>query len=180
VKLGTATGNLQYSLTMKRLLILRHGKSDWHAPVGSDHERPLAARGVAAAKRMGRFLQQKGQVPEKVISSSAARARATASTAMAAGSWVCPVVFTDTLYGASVATVIALVQSEDDGIFSLLLVGHEPTWSALISNLTGGGDIRFPTAALARIDFETNRWEEVGSGTGTLRWLVTPKLLNQV
>lgn len=165
---------------MKSVLILRHGKSDWNAAVGSDHERPLAARGIAAAKRMGRFLQQNQQVPEKVVSSSAVRARATADTAMAAGDWDCPVVFTDTLYGASVATVIALIQSEDDRISSLLLVGHQPTWSALISNLTGGGDVRFPTAALARIDFETNRWEEVVSATGTLRWLVTPKLLKQV
>jgi phosphohistidine phosphatase len=165
---------------MKSVLILRHGKSDWKAAVGSDHARSLTPRGVAAAKRMGRFLQQNQQVPERVISSSAVRARATADTAMAAGNWACPVVFTDTLYDASVAAVIALVQSEEDGISRLLLVGHQPTWSALISNLTGGGNVRFPTAALARIDFETYRWEEVGSGTGILRWLVTPKLLKQI
>jgi phosphohistidine phosphatase len=162
---------------MKSLLILRHGKSDWNAGQSTDHERPLADRGIAAAKLMGRFLTQRGQEPAKVISSTAVRARDTADLAINAGDWKCDSRLTDTLYGASVATVLDLLAKEDDAVPSLLLVGHQPTWSELIADLTGGTSVRFPTAALARIDFEVDRWDEIQSGCGTLRWLVTPKLL---
>jgi phosphohistidine phosphatase len=162
---------------MKTIFVLRHGKSDWHAGFASDHERPLADRGIAAAELMGRFLAQNGQVPAKFISSTATRARDTAELAMKAGGWECVASYTDTLYGASVATVLDLLASEDDAVPSLLLVGHQPTWSELIEHLTGGASVRFPTAALARIDFDVDSWEEIESGGGTLRWLVTPKLL---
>lgn len=162
---------------MKTLFVLRHGKSDWHAGASSDHERPLADRGVAAAELIGRFLSQRDQVPAKVISSTAVRARDTANLAMKAGEWKCAVSYTDSLYGASVAAVLEVLAAEDDALPSILLVGHQPTWSELIASLTGGTSVRLPTAALARIDFEVDRWEEVDSGGGTLRWLVTPKLL---
>ena len=41
---------------MKRLIILRHGKSDWNAGAASDHARPLNRRGTGAAVTMGRVL----------------------------------------------------------------------------------------------------------------------------
>lgn len=164
---------------MKSIYVLRHGKSDWKAIHGSDHERPLAPRGIAAAEQMGRFLTSSGQIPARIISSTAARARRTAELAAGAGEWECPADFTSALYGASVTAVIDLVKGADDSDHSLLLVGHQPTWAELIADLTGGVLVRFPTAALARIDFDTDRWRDVAPGTGTLRWLVTPKLLSR-
>ena len=76
---------------MKTIILFRHGKSDWDAPSGSDHERPLAARGRKAADAMGRFLSEKGEVPELAIASSAVRARDTLDRAVRAGEWACEV-----------------------------------------------------------------------------------------
>jgi len=171
--------DLQYSSFVKTVFVLRHGKSDWQSGYGTDHDRPLAERGIAAAELMGRFLSRNGQEPARVLSSTAVRARSTAELAMAAGQWSCPAEYTDALYGASVSSVIDLLALEDDAIPSLLLVGHQPTWSELIAHLTAGTAVRFPTAALARIDCDIQRWRDVQSGKGTLRWLVTPKLLLQ-
>jgi phosphohistidine phosphatase len=56
---------------MRSLILFRHGKSDWDAPYGSDHERPLAHRGKEAAICMGRMLSQAGQAPDLAVSSSA-------------------------------------------------------------------------------------------------------------
>jgi phosphohistidine phosphatase len=164
---------------MKTVLVLRHGKSDWQAGYGSDHDRPLAKRGIVAADIMGRFLTRNKQEPAKIFSSTAVRARSTAELAMIAGHWECAVEYTEALYGASVPAVIDLLRMENDALSSLLLVGHQPTWSELIQDLTGGASVRFPTAALARIDFEIDRWRDVESGIGALRWLVTPKILEQ-
>jgi phosphohistidine phosphatase len=81
------------------------------------------------------------------------------------------------LYGGGVSGLLAEVRREPSATDVLLAVGHEPTWSETLSELVGGGAVRFPTAALARIEFDMDRWEQVAAGTGVLAWLVVPRLL---
>jgi hypothetical protein len=47
----------------------------------------------------------------------------------------------------------------------------------MVAQLIGGGHIVMPTAALARVDFDAERWSGVAPGGGVLRWLVTPRLV---
>lgn len=161
---------------MKTLIFFRHGKSDWNANYIGDHDRPVAKRGRKAAEAMGLFLRNCGQVPDSVVTSSAVRARATVKIAAEAGQWGCPVRVTESLYETTLETVLAEIHKEPDEHRSLLLAGHEPVWSEAISRLVGNACIRFPTAAMARIDFETERWSDIRFGQGTLIWLVSPKL----
>ena len=86
---------------MKRLMILRHGKSDWNAGASSDHARPLNRRGTGAAMTMGRLLTRLGEVPDLIVTSSAVRARETALLAADAGDWGCETIEVDDLYGTS-------------------------------------------------------------------------------
>ena len=167
----------QYSCVMKTVFVLRHGKSDWKASYGSDFERPLAKRGVRAAGQMGRFMTRTEQVPEKILSSTAVRARRTADLAIEAGEWPCPAEYVESLYGATAASALDLIRSQADEYSSLLIVGHQPTLSDLIAELSGGSWVRFPTAALVRIDFGVESWDLVAPSEGELIWLVTPKLL---
>ena len=163
---------------MPALTLFRHGKSDWDAgDAGDDRSRPLARRGQKAAQRMGRFMARAGQVPDAAITSPAVRAADTLRLAMEGGGWSCPVRTATLLYGGGVAGLLAEVQKEPAATGMLLAVGHEPTWSAALTALVGGGDVRFPTAALARIDFNVDRWQDVAPGTGVLAWLVVPRLL---
>ena len=63
---------------MTRTLILtRHAKSSWDAPVASDHDRPLNKRGRKSAPAIGTWLKQNGWLPDEVISSTSARTRET-------------------------------------------------------------------------------------------------------
>lgn len=162
---------------MKTLLFLRHGKSDWDADFSTDHERPLAKRGRKAAATMGRFIKTCGALPDRVLTSTAVRARTTVELAMEEGGWEAPVRETKALYMASPEDLLVQVRAEDNGSDALLLVGHEPTWGSAVSRLIGGGAIRFPTAALARVDFDAARWQDVAFGRGELIWLVPPKAL---
>lgn len=162
---------------MKTLIFFRHGKSDWDAPFDHDHERPLAKRGRKAAQVMGRFVVSSGQEPDAIITSTAVRARNTIKLASKAGSWSAPVRETRELYGASPHTILTIIQAESDSSDRLLLAGHEPTWSQTISRFIGGGNLRFPTAAMARIDFDVSSWQEVDFGGGELKWLIPPKAL---
>ena len=162
---------------MKTVLFLRHGKSDWDATYGPDHERPLAKRGVKAAKQMGRYLARVGPLPDVCVTSTAVRARTTLALAHEAGGWGAPIIETDTLYACDLGDVADVIEATDAAARVLLLAGHEPTWSEAVEELTGRFGIEMPTAALACIDFAVDAWEEVTWGEGTLRWLVTPKSL---
>ncbi len=161
---------------MKTLLLLRHAKSDWDADYGPDHERPLAARGVRDAKRMGRYLADAGPLPDVCVTSTAVRARTTVRLAHEAGGWTAPVVEADALYAASLRDVLDVVRSLDDADAVVLLAGHEPTWSSAVGAFAGRA-VSMPTAALACITFDVDRWAEVGWGAGTLAWRMKPKAL---
>lgn len=161
---------------MKRLYLIRHAKSDWHLPGAGDHERPLAKRGVKAAKLMGRFLKEIDQEPQAAITSSAVRARRTVELMIEAGELTSPVRVTRSFYESRVETVLHEVHSTSEEYESLLLAGHEPTWSALVSHLCGA-QVKMVTAALARIDFDVEHWRGVGAGNGLLVWFMPPKLL---
>ena len=161
----------------KRLILFRHGKSDWDATYGRDHDRPVAERGIKAAKTMGKFLAAVDAVPESVVTSSAVRAYTTLELAMEAGKWTCKTRTTDDLYEATISQVLQVIHQEPNDHQSLMLVGHEPTWSELTAFLMGGGDLRVPTAALVCLEFEVATWHQVDQGRGTLLWLVPPKLL---
>jgi phosphohistidine phosphatase len=163
---------------MKRdLLLLRHAKSDWDAGAGTDHDRPLAPRGVAAAKRIGEWLEASESSPDLVVASTAVRATETARLVLSAGGWDLPLRLERAFYVADVESMLEQVRLLDDACARVMLVGHEPTWSRLVSELIGGGAIRMPTAALAGIQFDLDSWRGVEAGSGTLRFLVTPKLL---
>jgi phosphohistidine phosphatase len=160
---------------VKTVLLFRHGKSDWDASYDTDHERPLAKRGRRAADLMGAFLAEKGEVPDLAISSTALRARDTLDRAAQAGGWGCRLELLDELYLPNPYLLLDVLQQQDESVSSVMLVGHQPAWSEALSLLVGGGDFRFPTAAIARVDVDVEQWDEVAAGSGELRWLVTPK-----
>jgi phosphohistidine phosphatase len=70
-----------------------------------------------------------------------------------------------------------VIRGCDSSIDRVLLAGHEPNWSLLLGGLVGGATVKFPTAAMARVDMDVTSWSKVEFGGGSLIWLVTPKLL---
>lgn len=164
---------------MKRVYLLRHAKSDWTTASTSDHDRPLAPRGERAASTVGRFLGNLRCPPEAIVSSTAVRARTTIEIAARDGGLTCPIELDDRLYGGSPETVLARIREASSGVDSLLLVGHEPGWSGSVERLVGRCSVRMVTGALARVDLPIGGWSDARFESGTLAWLVTPKLLQR-
>jgi phosphohistidine phosphatase len=162
---------------MKRLFVMRHAKSDWDASFDSDHERPLNERGESSARALGLFLAHLGQMPDRILTSTAVRARTTVEIAAQTGAWPSAIVATGELYESSALSMLDLLHRQDNGCDSLLLAGHEPTSSDFVGRLAGEAKVKMVTASLARLDLAVQRWSEVEWGHGTLAWLVTPKLL---
>ncbi len=173
----------------RTLFILRHAKSDWGGPMRSDKDRPLNQRGHQATKIMAAFMTRCGYHPDAVFCSTARRTVETWSGLENA--WVGrkekpQVLMMDRLYLASAASALAVIQGCDDRHHCLLVLGHNPGWGDLALGLSGAGEPealealseKFPTTALAVIDFAVSSWAEVTWQAGVLRDYQTPKRIN--
>jgi phosphohistidine phosphatase len=159
---------------MKTLFMLRHAKSSWDNANLSDFERPLNERGLKAAPLMGNVMKTNQFEPQIILSSPARRAEQTAILVKEAAGFDGDVKFEKRIYEASTAQLFEVVSEQNEKTESILLVGHNPGIENLIRALTGETH-SMPTAALAVIDLETNRWSEINSLTGKLRTLIRPK-----
>ncbi|MCP3975498.1 MAG: histidine phosphatase family protein [bacterium] len=163
---------------MKKLLILRHAKSDWSAGL-ADRDRPLNARGHRAAQTMGRVLARMGEAPDLVISSTAARAATTAQLAIESGQWDSAIRYTDDLYATSVRGALEVLMGADPAAASVMLVGHEPTWSSLVAQLTGGS-VAIKTATVAAIELYVRDWADASDAHGELLFLLQPRTISRL
>jgi len=165
---------------MKILTLLRHAKSDWDDPSQRDFDRPLNARGRAAAAGMGAELRRLGLGFDRIVASPSRRTTETMER-LAAAYGPLPLVYDERVYLASVPTLLHIVQAADDADDRLMIVGHNPGMERLALALAREDDLRdqvaakFPTAALAEVRFDVARWGEVDEGTGTLARFILPR-----
>lgn len=158
---------------MLRLLLLRHAKAQPAEPGIADRDRPLSSRGVAAAKAMGRFMRQAGLRPDLVLCSPARRARDTWALVTAELDARPRVLIEEAIYdfGAD-DRLLEAIRRQADASRAVLIVGHNPALEGLALRLAVGGDAalrarmarKYPTAALAVIDFEAESWRAIDSG----------------
>lgn len=163
-------------MTTRRLIAMRHAKSDWTTGEASDHARPLNKRGRRDAPRIGAELARIGWVPAAVRSSDSARTRETwARMAPELGADVEPV-FSPALYhGGSNAFAEAVIALPDD-VPSALVLGHNPHWEEMVSRLCGEVT-RMTTANAALLVGEGDTWAQALAGAWTLERVVRPKEL---
>ncbi|MCC3246980.1 histidine phosphatase family protein [Methylocystis sp. WRRC1] len=169
---------------MRRLLLLRHGKADRHS-AGGDRERPLTRRGEEDARRIGEFLHDEGMTPDLAVASNARRAKQTLERALEAFPAHVTHLIENTIYLATVDHLVEVLRQTPDKVKTLLAVGHNPGFAELAYYLAGSGEpadidlmrSKYPTAALAILDFETDHWSEVRRGAARLHRFVTPARL---
>ena len=162
---------------MKTLLIMRHAKSSWNYPELSDYARPLNKRGKRDAPRMGEHLHQIGLVPDRILTSSAKRARKTASRVAKSCGYMGKVKKLETLYDTVPRVYYETLQTLPDKYQIVMAIGHNPTMEQLVYILTGEREL-MPTAAIAHIQLPIQRWEAFALDIkGTLVNLWTPKTL---
>lgn len=162
---------------MKTLLIMRHAKSSWNYPGLSDYDRPLNARGKRDAPRMGKYLRQEGLTPDRILTSSAKRARKTARKVAKGSGYAGKVKKLEAFYDTTPGVYFETLQRLPDKHQRVMVVGHNPTMEQLVHHLTRHIK-RMPTAAVAHIELPLDRWEALDVYTqGTLVNLWTPKTL---
>jgi len=160
---------------MKRLILLRHAKSDWDAVYASDHDRPLNKRGRRAARAIGTILARSGEVPDLAITSSAVRARTTLELAATSGRWDTAIRVSEDLYGTSPSGALRIAASAPDDVERLMLVGHQPTWGTLVQALTGGA-VEVKTATAVGVTVFVSSWADLPRARGSLSSVLAPRM----
>jgi phosphohistidine phosphatase len=169
-------------MTVRDILLLRHGKSDWSQP-SPDIARPLKSRGKRGAQQMGVWIAQQQLIPQQVLTSPAVRARLTAEKCVKSmGQTVELITEMPSLYEAAPTTLLKSLQQLNPAIKRLMLVGHNPELEALLEMLASreieipeDGKL-LPTATLAHLTFE-GPWQELTPASAQLKAIVRSRNL---
>ena len=161
---------------MKKLIVVRHGKSSWKNPDLADHDRPLKKRGHNDAQLVIKAFKTYFQQPVKMLSSSAKRALTTAKM-FKEGLGVEDQNFEvdEDLYTFDVSELLEVIKNQSDDEDKLMVFGHNPAMTQLVNFLGDESIDNLPTTGLVVIDFDVDHWQNIGNG----RTLVTlfPKML---
>ena len=172
---------------MKRLLLLRHAKTVAGGPGVDDHARKLAPRGRHDAPAIGHYMKKHKFEPQLICSSTSRRTVETVELATAEWKVKPETEYLTALYLAEPETIISIVQSAPANIASLCIVGHNPGMERAASLLArepvkpkerdyfDAIEEKFPTAALAVLDFDVKTWRDIELGTGSLIDFIRPR-----
>jgi phosphohistidine phosphatase len=176
---------------MRRLMLLRHAKTEHEAPSGRDEDRRLDNPGRHDAAEIGGWIGRHPPFPELVLVSAAIRAQQTWEIAWDMMKDLAPqpqIELMPELYGADPAELLQIIrEASGPDPQCLMLVGHNPGMHELALALAGSGDPaarnalvqNLPTSGLAIFEFEIDDWSEVAFRRGRLVLFVNPKLLKQ-
>lgn len=170
---------------MRRLMLLRHAKSDLSLPGQPDHERDLNKRGRDTGPKVGHYVARHGLRPDLVLCSTARRARATWDLVAAEIGESPPVTYERRLYNAPAAAVLDVVQGSGDEAHTIMVIGHNPGLQDLADMMIASGDLdhrerlheKLPTAGLVVIDFAVDTWAELHPRAGRLERFIIPRSL---
>ena len=176
---------------MRRLMLLRHAKTETDAPSGRDHDRRLDDRGRRNAAEIGGWIGRHPPFPDSVLVSTAVRAQQTWRWVWETMKDRAPepqVEHLEDLYGAEPTQLLQMIRMASTADpRRLMVIGHNPGLHELALTLTGSGDVagrkaladNLPTSGLAILDFAIDDWNDVAFRRGQLVQFVSPKLLKQ-
>ena len=160
----------------KKLLIVRHAKSDWGNAGITDFNRPINERGKTNAPIMGKRLKEKGIFPDTVISSPALRAITTAKLIThELGFTTAKIKQEKSIYEATCSTLLKIINNFDNEHEMVALFGHNNGITDLAVYLTDAEIFNIPTSGMVMINFPFDDWKMVGKDTGEVEFFDYPK-----
>lgn len=169
---------------MRRLMLLRHAKTERAEPGQRDRDRRLTKRGRADAPAIGAYMARHGLIPDLALVSPAKRTQET--WALLAAAFAAPPrsVDEDRLYNAGTEDLLRLI-AEARSAHALLVVGHNPGLHDVAMQLIASGDVdarervaeKLPTSGLVVLELAFDDWSKLHRHCGRLVHFVTPKLL---
>ncbi len=161
---------------MKKLFLIRHGKSSWSNPDLQDFDRPLNNRGMRDVPFMAKMLVGKGIKADQIVTSPANRAISTARQfAAEQGISQEDLVIQHGIYEAYPELLLQLVREFSDELDTVLMFGHNPGFTYLANMFDGDYIVNIPTCGVVEINADIQKWEDLGGTNGRIANFYFPK-----
>lgn len=158
----------------KNLFLIRHAHAESNNEI-RDFDRKLTPQGLIDATEMSRRMLHHGLLPQFILSSPATRAMNT--TKLFAENLSIPfnkIQPENTIYEASLDTLLSLINHLSNNYSTVALFGHNPGISALLNYLNDDFFGTIPTAGVVQLQFSVSRWNEISEGSGHIEWHAFP------
>lgn len=151
---------------MKKLILIRHAKADKTDPSIVDHDRWLTPRWERQIKDMWKKLKKLELEIDYIISSTATRAVLTYEWLSKTCDYLkdLPIIFANEIYDFRISwtdKIINIIERVEDSISNIAIIGHNPVFDDLLTELTGVKWLHIPTLWVALIEFEIKSWEDI-------------------
>jgi phosphohistidine phosphatase len=152
---------------------VRHGTAvDGAQWSGTDYDRPLTEKGRDKMERVADRLEDLEIEADAIVTSPLLRAKQTAEILAEALDLEESLVEDERLGGEFDSQRLAGILADRAGASAVVLVGHEPSMSAVIGDLIGGARMDFKKGAIACVDVS-----DASAPWGVLVWMAAPKIL---
>ena len=172
---------------MKTLTLFRHGKSGWDSPVSRDFDRPINERGCKGSRLIGEHARALDLHWDNVVSSPAVRCTETLDAFWDGYGRILHPNWDRRIYLASGATLLDVVHDLPDDDAAVMMCGHNPGLEdlalMLIPDIRGDElrdelEAKFPTASIAELQFDVEKWADIKEGGGRITRFIRPRDLD--
>jgi len=154
---------------------MRHAKSDWTTGV-SDFNRPINEQGINDLQTIANHFITLDIKPDLLISSPAKRTQITSTLLADSINYPASKIrYESSIYEGSPSDLVKIIECIENENATVLIVGHNPTFTFLIDYYSGSSIGNLPTSAMAVISFNIDEWKAVSFNSGTLENYIYPK-----
>ena len=158
----------------KNIFLIRHAQAESNNEI-RDFDRQLTQKGLMEATEISEQMHNHGLFPQLILSSPATRALSTAKifaeNLSLAFNKIQP---ENTIYEASVTTLLSLINHLNNKHSTAALFGHNPGISELLAYLSDDYFGTIPTAGVVQLEFELEDWSMISEGSGHVKWHAFP------
>ena len=149
---------------MKQLILVRHAKSSWDAPL-QDIDRPLTNKGIQDAHLVSTHISN--EVPKSFIVWSSTAKRATETALIFSQNISFPfesVMIKEELYTFDERKLEKTIKSCSDEHDNLILFGHNEAITNFVNKFGSILIDNVSTSGFVSITFEQNKWDDIANG----------------
>ena len=150
---------------MKKILFIRHAKSDWSNNSLSDHNRILTKKGEEEALLMAKRLKGKNLFPELFITSSAIRAFMTCKIMKDELNNDLDIIINPKIYHDGINGILESIESVDNNMNFIAIFGHNPTMHNIANQISSNPIYNFPTCSTMLSSSNIEKWKEFNFDT---------------
>ncbi|MFV5696368.1 SixA phosphatase family protein [Flavobacterium sp. LB3P122] len=149
---------------MKNLILIRHAKSSWEAPL-HDKDRPLTQQGMKDAHLVSSNIND--FIPKTYIVWSSSAERASKTAMIFAQNITYPIesiVYKDELYTFDENKLEKVIKSCNNDIESVILFGHNEAITNFVNKFGDTFINNVPTSGFVSLQFDTDNWNAIKKG----------------